>query len=131
MGGEATIQEREGNASRCAHCGVDVRLRNVLNMNGPDYTAWLPQFVGDGSIRCTSPDGNHEGIKSWEVIGTLKGYDVHMFVANLGQPDDGGNNYFTVRAISKRGHHDPFSDYNPGGWTFCNRLADLEWACGR
>lgn len=66
--------------------------------------------------------------EAWELSGTLNGSDVHMFLCNGGTPDSGGNSYYTVRPISKRGHHDPFSDYNPGAWTFCNRIADLDWA---
>jgi hypothetical protein len=66
----------------------------------------------------------------YELSGELRGYDVHMFIANRGTPETGGNSYFTVRPIAQRGHNDPFSDYNPGGWTFCNRLRDLDWAAG-
>jgi hypothetical protein len=66
--------------------------------------------------------------EAWELSGTLNGYDVHMFLCNSGTPDSGGNSYFTVRPSSKRGEYNPSSDYNPGGWTFCNRLRDLDWA---
>lgn len=66
--------------------------------------------------------------EAWELSGELRGYDVHMFLCNGGTPARGGNDYFTVRPVARRGHHDPFSDYNPGAWTFCNRLRDLEWA---
>jgi hypothetical protein len=65
---------------------------------------------------------------AFEVSGELNGYDVHMFLSNGGTPERGGSSYYTVRPIAQRGHHDPFSDYNPGGWTFCNRLSDLDWA---
>lgn len=58
-----------------------------------------------------------------ELSGSLGNSDVHMFLG-----DDGGSSYFTVREVSRRGEHDPFSDYNPGGYTFCNRLRDLDWA---
>lgn len=56
--------------------------------------------------------------------GELSNNDVHMYPRN-GKPE---NDYYTVRPITRRGAHDPFSDYNPGGWTFCNRLRDLDWA---
>ncbi len=87
-----------------------------------------------GTAQITSREGmqrspfSGERPEAWELSGTLGGYDVHMYLSNGGQPANGGNSYFTVRPISKRGEHNPFSDYNPGGWTFCNRLRDLEWA---
>lgn len=61
------------------------------------------------------------------VVGLLNGYDVHCYPGN-GEPS---NSYFTVRPTYKRGDYDPTSDYNPGGWTFCNRISDLDWACSR
>lgn len=64
----------------------------------------------------------------YELTGTLGNYDVHMFLCNGGNPASGGNSYFTVRPMAARGQYDPFSDYNPGGWTFCDRIKDLAWA---
>lgn len=90
------------------------RLRNAIVKRG-------------GTAEITERDPGH-GAVTYELSGTLNGSDVHMFLANRGTPDTGGNSYYTVRPITKRGAHDPFSDYNPGGWTFCNRIADLEWA---
>lgn len=58
---------------------------------------------------------------STEVVGTLNGYDVHMYGIE--------SDYYTVRAISKRGTYDAGSDYNTGDWTFCSRIKSLSWAC--
>lgn len=59
-----------------------------------------------------------------ELVGELNGHDVHMIISNYSD----GQDFFTVRAITKRGEYDPGSDYNPGGYTFCNRIKDLNWA---
>jgi hypothetical protein len=53
--------------------------------------------------------------------GTVNGYDVSMHGEQA--------SFFTVRAISKRGHYDPGSDYNSGDYTFCNRIKDLAYYC--
>jgi hypothetical protein len=115
-GGTAEIRDRELSNSVCVHCGTTIRRHNVLNMAEPDYIAWLPTFALDDSVKC-----KHEPVPSFEVVGELGGYDVHAYGTNF--------SHYTTRSIAKRGHHDPFSDYNPGGWTCCNRLADLDWAC--
>lgn len=59
-----------------------------------------------------------------ELVGEYNGYDVEMHINS-----DGGSSFYTVRKISKRGEYDQGSDYNPGGYTFCNRINDLTWAC--
>ena len=97
------------------------RLRNAIIRAGGEA-----KIVRRDGMRRDPITG--EAPESWELSGTLRGYDVHMFLSNGGTPNSGGNSYYTVRHIEQRGHHDPFSDYNPGGWTFCNRIADLEWA---
>lgn len=35
--------------------------------------------------------------------------------------------YFIV--LRPNTEYDPGSDYNPNGYIFCHRIADLEWAC--
>lgn len=125
-GGTAEIRKRGGTTSSyCTGCGEYVTFRRVLSMVGPDYDAWLAE---DGDICHPSEDGKHTGNFQWEVVGELNGHDVHMFLCNGGQPDKGGNSYYTTRAIANRGYFDPSSDYNSGNWTFCNRLSDLDWA---
>jgi len=116
-GGEAEITERDLPRAMCTTCHEVVRRSKVLNMTGPDYVAWFSE-PGDST---TCPSGQpHTPRVEYEVNGTLNGYDVHMYGESSG--------YFTVRAISKRGYYDPCSDYNSGGYTFCNRLKDLDWA---
>jgi hypothetical protein len=97
------------------------RLRNAIVKRGGSAAIKLREHMRPDPLTGTVP-------QHWELSGELNGYDVHMFLCNGGQPADGGNSYYTVRRISMRGHHDPCSDYNPGGWTFCNRIADLDWA---
>ena len=100
-------------------------LKRAIEKRG-GTAAIIPLLQGDAI-------GRHwltgERPEAWELSGVLGAYDVHMFLCNGGTPESGGNSYYTVRPIAKRGHHDPFSDYNPGAWTFCNRLRDLDWAC--
>jgi hypothetical protein len=60
--------------------------------------------------------------KEWDRIslkGTLNGWDVEMI------GDESG--FFTMRRITNRGHYDPGSDYNSGGYDFCNKLKELDW----
>lgn len=52
------------------------------------------------------------------VKGTLNGWDVHL----IGHT----STFFTTRRITDRGHYDPGSDYNSGGYRFEYRLKDLE-----
>lgn len=59
-----------------------------------------------------------------DVIGELKDHDIEMHVSDY----SGGSDYYTVRHKNKRGHYDPYADYNTGDWTFCHRLKDLDWA---
>lgn len=61
-----------------------------------------------------------ETYESVELIGELNGHDVHM------HSDE--SSFYTTRRISDRGYNDPGSDYNPSGYTFCNRIKDLDWA---
>lgn len=95
------------------------RLRNAIIKRG-------------GTAEITARNLRHNpdfhDIKEYELSGELNGYDVHMYLSNPGDPATGGSSFYTVRQVAKRGHNDPFSDYNPGGWTFCNRIADLDWA---
>lgn len=130
-GGTAEIVARGTRNSTCVNCGEAVTKHHVLNMNGPDYEAWFSHYQPMENLdhsRCA--DGSkHKGRESYELSGVLGSYDVHMFLSNLGTPDKGGNSCFTVRSISRRGEYDQSSDYNPSGWTFCNRLRDLDWAC--
>lgn len=60
---------------------------------------------------------------SHEVVGELNGYDIHM--------DDLESDFYTVRSVEQRGHYDPGSDYNPGGYSFRYRLSDLEQYAAR
>lgn len=57
------------------------------------------------------------------LTATLAGYDVEMNC-----DEDGETDFYTVRRISQRGHFDAGSDYNSGGYTFCNRIKELAWA---
>lgn len=61
-----------------------------------------------------------------EVVGTLNGHDVHAYCDSFGKTDAFG--HFTTRKISQRGYFDPCADYNSGGYTFCDRIKDLDWA---
>lgn len=133
-GGTAEIVERDRRESICTSCGRYVVKHDVICAyeGGEDYTAWFlnpmyEAFEGDGE-GCEATGDDHTPVRDWEVTGTLRNYDVHMYLSNGGQPEDGGSSYFTVRAISKRGQYDMGADYNPGGWTFCDRLKDLDWA---
>lgn len=56
-----------------------------------------------------------------EVVGSLNGHDVHMYGTR--------SSYFTTRHESKRGQHDAWSDYNPGGRSFWSTLKSLDY-CG-
>lgn len=58
--------------------------------------------------------------ESFTVVGQLNDHDIHMIGDH--------SSFFTVREISKRGYFDPGADYNSGGYTFCNRIKDLDWA---
>lgn len=136
-GGTAEIKARDGRHSRCSACQKFIIRHDVIACyeGGEDYVAWFLDPNYDKFIegytngqRCEATGSDHEPIIDWEVVGELKGYDVHMFLSNSGQPQDGGNSCYTVRSISRRGEYDPSSDYNSGGFTFCNRLTDLDWA---
>jgi hypothetical protein len=121
-GGTAEIVERDMRGSVCQVCGDQIRKHNVLNMTGDDYDAWFSEdfLPRENPEQCKDGSAHMPAIEV-EVVGELRGYDVHMY--------GDSNGYFTTRAISKRGEYDQGSDYNPGGWTFCNRLTDLDWAC--
>lgn len=129
-GGTAEITDREGRHSRCTGCGTGLTFHHVICAyeGGEDYNTWLADT--DNGTDCPgTPSAKHEPVIDYELSGTLGSYDVHMYLSNSGDPQTGGSNYFTVRSISKRGTYDIGSDYNPGQWTFCNRLKDLDWAC--
>lgn len=137
-GGTAEITEREGNRSDCKNCHKFIVRHNVLvgYEGGEDYTAWFLDPDYDKFIegetngqRCEVTGQAHDPHRDYELSGVLGSYDVHMYLSNSGDPKTGGSSYFTVRAISKRGTYDMGSDYNPGQWTFCSRLKDLDWAC--
>jgi hypothetical protein len=91
-------------------------LKRAIEKRGGEATVTQETLTD----RYTGRDWPH-----WELSGTLNGHDVSMTGSN--GTDSCG--FYTTRAIAKRGHYDMGSDYNPGGWTFCNRLKDLEWAC--
>ena len=120
-GGTAEIKERDMRASTCQVCGDSIRKHHVLNMTGDDYDAWFTEdyMPREWPQRCKD-GGNHTPRIDVEVVGEVRGYDVHAYGDTFAS--------FTVRHQGKRGHHDPFSDYNSGGYTFCDRLKDLEWA---
>lgn len=61
-----------------------------------------------------------------ELNGIINGYDIHMF--NNG---DDETDFFTARKVENRGEYDPGSDYNPGGYIFCNRVNDIDWLNNR
>lgn len=66
----------------------------------------------------------------WErsdLLGELNGYDIEMILTN-GRTITGENDFYTVRRVSDRGYFDPGSDYNSGGYTFCHKIKDLDWA---
>lgn len=125
-GGTAELVERDLKHALCTKCGASLTHHNVLNMSGPDYMAWLPD---DAEAWDCTDGGKHEPTKSYEVAGILGNYDVHAFCQPDWQTGKPSFSSYTVRHTSKRGEYDPYSDYNPGGYTFCSRLADLDWAC--
>lgn len=66
-----------------------------------------------------------EGAATYEVVGELNGYDIHAFC----QGENNSFGHYTIRSISMRGHHDVFSDYNPGGYIFAERINALDLFC--
>lgn len=74
---------------------------------------------GSAEIVVSYPFPEHTTTAKIELVGELAGYDLHMH----GDHSD----FYTGRRQSKRGEYDPGSDYNPGGYTFLNRLKDLDW----
>lgn len=59
------------------------------------------------------------GGTSVNLYGELRGYDIHM----IGDE----SSFYTGRRVTQRGHYDPGSDYNSGGYTYCHRQNDLDW----
>ena len=68
-------------------------------------------------IHASTPERGIPHTKT-KVSGILNGHDVEMH--------DDDSTYFTARPVSKRGHYDPGSDYNSGGYSFYRRIKDLD-----
>ena len=70
-------------------------------------------------VKAIEKMGGTATVEDGAVTGELNGYDIEM----LGND----SRFYTIRRINKRGYYDLGSDYNPGGYTFCNRIKDLGW----
>lgn len=90
-------------------------VKREIEKRGGTSTISKTLFTG---FHATGNDYKHK------LIGELNGYDIEMDGNGLNGEE---SSYFVIRPISKRGEYDPSSDYNPSGYTFCNRIKELDW----